>query len=104
MLVEVKDLEIGDEIIISVNSHFRYLKILSQPKVGKKVHWRTKAPLYAAVKCSTRIEDVDYTYNNHLGNPVTRTYKEYKFTDQDHNTELRLNLNDRGIFLIKKGK
>jgi hypothetical protein len=31
MLVEVKDLEIGDEIMISGNSHFRYLKSRIKP-------------------------------------------------------------------------
>jgi predicted transcriptional regulator len=104
MLVEVKDLEIGDEIMISVNSHFRYLKVLKQPRISKKVHWRTKVPLYTAVKCSTRIEDVNYTYNTHTGATINRTYKEYKFTDEDHNTIMNINLNNRGIFLIKKSK
>ena len=102
MLVEVKDLNVGDEILISANAQFRYLRLLKQPKIGKRVHWRTKAPLYSAVKCSTRMDNIDHTWTNHHGNQITRTYKEHIFTDKDHNFELSVDLNHRGIFLIKK--
>jgi len=104
MLVEVKDLQIGDEIMVSANSQFRYLRVLRAPRIGKKMHWRKKTPLYTSVKCSTRMEKEDYTWNTHNGQPITRSYDVYKFTDEDHNRELNVDLNHRGIFLIKKAK
>lgn len=104
MLVEVKDLNVGDEILISVNSQFRYLRVLKQPRVGKRLHWKTKQPLYTAVKCSTRMENVNHTWTSHSGKQLVRTYREYIFTDIDHNTELTIDLNHRGIFLIRKTK
>ena len=104
MLVEVKDLQIGDEIIISANSQFRYLRVLRAPRIGKKMHWRKNTPMYTSVKCSTRMEKETYTWTTNNGKAVTRFYDVYKFTDEDHNKELNVDLNERGIFLIKKAK
>ena len=104
MLVEVKDLQIGDEIMVSANSQFRYLRVLRAPRIGKKMHWRKKTPMYTSVKCSTRMEKENNTWTTHNGQTVTRYYDVYKFTDEDHNKELNVDLNHRGIFLIKKAK
>jgi hypothetical protein len=99
--IEVKDLEIGDEIIISCQSHFKYLKVLKKPALGNRVHWRTKQPLYKAVKCSTRREDkvINYTHNN---NARSYTQTTYLFTPDDHNHTSYVNLTERQIILIKK--
>ena len=57
MLTTIENLQIGDEILTSAGSNIRYLKILRLPQLSKtKVKWNTKAPLYKAVKCSTRKE------------------------------------------------
>jgi hypothetical protein len=99
--IEIKDLEIGDEILISCQSHFKYLRIVKKPAIGDRVHWITKQPLYKAVKCSTRREDevITYAHNNN-----TRSYTKttYLFTPDDHNHTLYVNLTDRQIILIKK--
>ena len=58
-LVEVKDLEVGDEIIISCQSYFKYLRVLRKPSLSGKTHWHTGAPLYKAVKCSTYRSEKD---------------------------------------------
>ena len=38
-LVKLKELEIGDEIIISGKSKLKYLKVLSTPVLGNKDLW-----------------------------------------------------------------
>jgi len=105
MKIEIKDLEVGDEILISVNSKMQYLKVLEKPRISKKrVHWRTKNPLYINVKCSTSIEGKSYSYMG-WGNQL-RTYKyiEYKLTDKDHNVIKKYNLNDRVLWLVRRSE
>ena len=102
-LVDVKDLEIGDEIVISSGSSFRYLRVMRQPRIGKKVHWHTKLPLYTALKCSTRIDVIKHSRTWGTPNKVhTWEEKKYIFTPEDHNAEISVNLNCRNILLIKK--
>lgn len=101
-LIDVKDLEIGDEIVISSGSSFRYLRVMRQPRIGKRVHWHTKAPMYTAVKCSTRIDVTQHSRTWGNGTVHTWDEKKYIFTPEDHNAEVSVNLNYRDILLIKK--
>ena len=101
-LVDVKDLEIGDEIVISSGSSFRYLRVMRQPRIGKKVHWHTKLPLYTALKCSARIDVKRHSGTSSSGNIHSWDEKKYIFTPEDHNAEISVNLNCRSILLIKK--
>lgn len=104
MLVQVKDLNVGDEIAISTNSMFKYLRVLRQPRIGKKVHWHTKAPMYSAVRCSTRVDVKQHSRTWQNGTVHTWDVKTFTFTPEDHNTELNVDLNNRGILLIKKAE
>lgn len=101
-LIDVKDLEIGDEIVTSSGSSFRYLRVMRQPRIGKKVHWNTKLPLYTAVKCSARIDVIKRSRT--WGNNQVHTWEEkkYIFTPEDHNAEISVDLNCRNVLLIKK--
>ena len=101
-LIDVKDLEIGDEIVISSGSSFRYLRVMRQPRIGKKVHWHTKLPLYTALKCSARIDVTQRSRTWGSGTVHTWDEKKYIFTPEDHNAEVSVNLNCRAILLIKK--
>jgi hypothetical protein len=100
--IEIQDLEVGDEILISCQSHFKYLRVLKQPTIGDIIHWRTQQPIYKAVKCSTNKEENYITYPSHNGG--TRKYKEiqYKLTSEDHNHTRFYDLEHRQIILIKK--
>jgi hypothetical protein len=100
-LVKVEDLNVGDEIVISCQSCFKYLRIVRKPTISKKRHWRTGALLYKSVKCSIRREIKTYTY---LYNGVTQTreYKDWGFGPEDHNYEHYVNLNNRNIILVNK--
>ena len=95
--IKVEDLEAGDEVLLSCQSFFKYVRLLRTPQLGKKLHWRTKLPMYKSVKCSARVDETKHTYN-------TRTWieKKWLFTDHDHNNESYVNLEYRQILLIKK--
>ena len=102
-LVEIKDLEVGDEILISCQSYFKYLRILRKPALGTKTHWSNGNPLYKSVKCSTRREEKQITYH-HRGGTSTRTEKVWAFGPEDHNYEHYVNLGYRQIILVKKNE
>lgn len=100
-LVEIEELEVGDEIAISCQSYFKYLKILRVPKKTSGTHWRG-GPKYTSAKCSTRRSERTYTYTGWNGQQRTRTEKVWEFGPEDHNFINYVNLMDRQILLIKK--
>ena len=102
-LVELKDLEVGDEILISCQSYFKYLRVLRKPAVGTKKHWNTGALLYKSVKCSTKRSEKQIT-SHFRGTPFTRTEKTWEFGPEDHNHTQYVNLEHRQIILVKKGE
>jgi hypothetical protein len=100
-LVKVEDLEVGDEILISCQSYFKYLRVLRKPAASLKKHWRTGGTVYKSVKCSTRRDDIQQAY---VHNNQTRYYvnTEWKLTPDNHNFEQYVHLNDRQILLVRK--
>jgi len=101
-LIEIQDLQVGDEVIISCQSHFKYLKVLRTPKLSKtRVHWSTKQPMYENVRCTTRQELVttNYVWN---GNSYARTHKEWKVTPEDHNLTMSIDLAGKQIWLVRR--
>ena len=102
-LIKIEDLEIGDEIIISCQSCFKYLKVLVKPKLSKtRVKWNTTIPLYANVRCSTRQDITSNTFLGYGGKTYTRTIKEWKVTSEGHNVTISQDLSGRQIWLIKR--
>jgi hypothetical protein len=103
-IIGVQDLEIGDEVLISCQSFFKYLKILSEPKLSNtKVHWRTKRPLYGNVMCSTKREEViSYSYTDPQGIVHNRMSKKWITTSEDHNIKVSQDFNNRQIWLVKR--
>ena len=101
-LIEVKDLEVGDEILISCQSYFKYLRVLRKPTLSAKKHWSTGAPLYKSVKCSTRRSERTYIYTGWNGQQRTRTEKTWEFGSEDHNYTHYVNLGYRQIILVKR--
>ena len=102
-IITIEELEIGDEILISCQSYFKYLKVLVKPKLSKiKKHWNTKQPLYANVRCSTRKETILRTYKNGVGGMYSREEHVWEMGGENHNTTVSVDLQDRQLFLIKK--
>ena len=103
-LVELEDLEIGDEIMISCQSCFKYLKVLVKPTLSKtRMHWRTNVPLYSNVRCSTRQDNrTVYSYTDSVGAVHNRIEKTWIVTSEDHNKTISQDLCGRQIWLVKR--
>ena len=101
-LIEIQDLEVGDEILISCQSHFKYLRVLTPPTLSKtKKHWHTNQPMYKSFKCSTNQEMVTTTHTWN-GNSYTRTHKEWRATPEDHNITMHVELYGKQIWLVRR--
>ena len=97
MKVEVKDLKIGDEVILPAGRGFRFLKVLKEPEP------RSVGSTYKSVRCSANIEvhsntskrrwdQTDYTY----------TWKEWHKTFEGHNTRISVDMNYKDVWLVKR--
>lgn len=100
-LVKIEELEVGDEIAISCQSYFKYLRILSRPTLGTKKHWTTGKPLYKSVKCSTVRETTQKSYNAY-GNIKYYDVHKWGWGPDDHNYTQYVDLEYRQILLVKK--
>jgi hypothetical protein len=104
-LIEIQDLQVGDEIMISCQSYFKYLRVLTPPTLSKtKTSWHTKKPMYSNFRCTTRREEVlRYSYTNPQGQVINRFEKTWIPTPEDHNVRVSQDLNERQIWLVKRG-
>ena len=102
-LIEIQNLQVGDEIMISCQSYFKYLKVLTPPELSKtKVHWHTKQPLYSNVRCSAKQDVITNTYTGYSNQTYTRTEKIWRITPEEHNMRVSQDLNNRQIWLVKR--
>jgi hypothetical protein len=103
-LIEIQDLQVGDEIMISCQSYFKYLKVLTPPTMSKtKKHWHTGQPLYGNVKCTTRRDEViTYSYTDSKGVVHNRIDKKWIPTPNEHNVRVSQDLSGRQIWLVKR--
>lgn len=102
MEIQLKDLRVGDEIIVPSQSLLRYWKILRPIQESKKrKHWDPNKVLYKSVKCSTNRETIthketrwgkDYTWNQYV----------YHCTPDNHNHEMLVDLNGKSIWLVNR--
>jgi hypothetical protein len=101
MVIEVKDIKVGDEIIISSNGNLKYLKVLRPPMLNGKLHWRDKTPLYRSVYCSMRKDTKSY---NHTWGGINKDYyyDVIVCTPEEHNKVIYQDLNSRTIWLVKR--
>jgi len=101
-IVEIQELEVGDEVIISCQSHFKYLRILKKPMMSTKTHWKTGATLYKSVKCSTIRTSTPRQYKDYNGNVNTYYSHKWGWGSDDHNYNQYIDLADRQIVLVKQ--
>jgi hypothetical protein len=103
-LIEIQDLQVGDEIMISCQSYFKYLKVLTPPTMSKtKKHWHTGQPMYANIKCTTR-QDVVAGRSYVDRNGITHTIMDKKWipSADGHNLRVSVDLTYRQIWLVKR--
>ena len=107
MVIELKDLQIGDEIIISSGPQLKYLKVLRPVRLNGKKSYCNNVPLYSRVYCAARREEKEYkeSYPRYRGTntPIILKRKEF-ICSPDSNTELYQNLNGKTIWLVKREK
>lgn len=112
-LIEIKDLEIGDEIIISRNSKLKYLKVLSKPVLGnrdlykavfsdKGYNWEIVGKKHKSVRCSILQKVVNY--KDRWGKDKTKKFYQFEQDVSKHNHRISIDLNGRDIWLVKKGE
>jgi hypothetical protein len=109
MLVKLKDLRVGDEILVPVGSQLRCLKVLRAPKprfvkaadgsLTPLCKRTTNEQIYSTLLCSVRMiaHKKQRTYGKNVYEYVE---KEYFQTFEDHNCEQRYNLNYKDIWLV----
>jgi hypothetical protein len=102
-LIKTEDLQVGDEIMISCQSYFKYLKVLTPPTFSKtKKHWKTGQPMYANVRCSTRQDVITSIHTGYNGQTYTRTEKKWIPSADGHNLRVSVDLTYRQIWLVKR--
>lgn len=113
MLINIEDLQEGDEVVIGQHSKLKYLKILSPPRIkdnkGWKriidpvtnlMEWKSDRIRYKSFRCSIRQDTIPYKLKN--GKDVN--YKKYVFEPDisKHNKRISIDLTNRDIYLVKK--
>ncbi len=113
MLINIKDLQIGDEIILGSNSNLKYLKVLSSPTIKhykgwhriidpitKQLYWDNTGICYKSFRCSIRQDTIPYK----LKNGKDANYKKYVFEPDisKHNKRISIDLGGRDIYLVKR--
>jgi len=94
-LVEIEELEVGDEILISCQSYFKYLRILSKPSFNKHGY-------YKAVKCSSNRTTTTRQWTRYNGSISSYNVHEWQFGPDNHNTIQYLYLTGRQLLLINR--
>ena len=104
-LIEAEDLQVGDEIMISCQSCFKYLRVLTPPTIHKtKTLWRTKQPAHTNFRCTTRRDEIfSYSYTDSAGNIHNRMQKTWIPSPDEHNLRVSIDLNGRQVWLVKRG-
>lgn len=97
-LITIEELEVGDEILISCQSYFKYLRILRKPSLSNRKKYGGDDFAYNTVKCSTNktSEEKAYAYGKKY---VTHVWN---LTSDDHNVTQYLDLSTRQLLLVKK--
>jgi len=105
VLIEAEDLQVGDEIMISCQSNFKYLRVLTPPTMSKtKIHWHTKQPMLGNFRCTTRQDVVaGRSYVDRNGVTQTIMNKTWIPSPDGHNLRVSQDLNYRQIWLVKRG-
>ena len=91
-LIEVSELEIGDEIIISSYSKLKYLKVLKLPKL-KTSRW---GDYYTSVKCSIKQKHCVSKWGKNININI------FEQDVTQHNSVIYQDLNNRDILLVKR--
>ena len=103
MKIKVESLKIGDEILIPSNSNLKYLKVLKEPQLQKRLDWGGN-PYYKSIRCS--VGGVKHTKHyigyNGIIIPYTNTNYELDTNVNNHTLKINVDLNHKDIWLVKR--
>ena len=103
MEIKIKDLRIGDVIIMATNSHLKMLKIMETPRLSKtRVAWRTKKPLFINVKCLTDMTEIKTTYPSWDRKTTYDRIEKIFNLGENWTTEVKQNLNNGPLWLVRR--
>jgi hypothetical protein len=100
MKIEVKDLMVGDEIIVPSQAKLKYVKVLAAPK-STKLDYRGN-PFYKTVKCSIKSVQTTLPVNHYRHKIGVKNDYQFETDVLQHNAKIYLNLNYTDIFLVKR--
>lgn len=103
MLVSVKDLKRGDEVIIPSHSSLKYLKVLKDPELRNYLDWN-KRPSYKSVRCSIggNINKKEYKSWDGSSKQYIQTDYEFETDCSKHTIKRNFDLNYKSIWLVKR--
>lgn len=102
MIIKVKDLEIGNKILVPAGNKFKTLIVVKKPEVKENHNGKD---YYRSVRCSINVEiksklSYHWDYKSQSQVPHTYTWKECTHTFDNHNTRISVDLNYKDIYLI----
>jgi hypothetical protein len=107
-LINIEELEIGDEIL-TLTQQPKYLKLVEVPRKSKKGwSWRPLDDRYISVKCKVNVDITQRQgtkYDHVLRQSVPYTYdmKSYKIEAPEHDSPVeKFDLNFKQIWLVKR--
>jgi hypothetical protein len=107
-LINIEDLEIGDEIL-TLTQQPKYLKLVEVPRKSKVVHkWRPLDERYISVKCRVNVDIKQRQgtkWDSVLRQSVPYTYdiKSYKIEAPEEDSPIeKFDLNFKQIWLVKR--
>jgi len=103
MKIEVKDLMLGDEIIVPSQSKLKYLKVIAPPKeYPANPQSSAQKPYYKRIKCSIKTVQTTTPVTRWRPKPGIRNDYQFEQDVSQHNATIYLNLNNVDMFLVKR--
>ena len=107
-LINIEDLEIGDEIL-TLTQQGKYLKVMEVPRRSKTVYqWQPLVDRYINVKCKvnvgiTQINSTRYDYVLQQSVPYSYDIKKYKIEAPEEDSPIeKFDLNFKELWLVKR--
>lgn len=109
-LINIEDIEIGDEIL-TLTQQSKYLKVMELPRKSKVPYaWRTDVDRYVAVKCKvnlTLVQKYGYKWDGTLKKSINCQYDDKVYNmeaPREDSPVEKFDLNFKPIWLVKREK
>lgn len=107
-LIEIQDLQVGDEII-TLSQQSKYLRVMEIPRKSKVGwSWKIGVDRFIAVKCQVNVDvatkqGTKWNYKTKTHEPYTYEVKTYNIKAPEENSPIeKFDLNFKDIWLVKR--